>query len=526
LAIALVAGLGVGLLGVATVSAVNWMPGPSMLAARSNFALIELPSGRFLALGGVPDTGDIYDDRVEVLDAGLTAWADALSMPTVHRLAEHAMLLSTGEVLVAGESAGSMPPAAHLYDEVSDSWSSTANAPSLDRHSAQMTMLPSGRVLYSAGYSGGGGGPTYNSAEIYDPVTKLWSATGSLVKARFGHGAALLTTGPFAGQVMVCGGLDRATLIDTATCERFDPDTGLWSPAPTMGSPRAQFTLTLLSDGRLLAAGGQLTFGTNRSTAEVFDPAGSTWTALPNMQVPRARHTATLMPDGGVVVAGGVTAGPFTVATSSVERFDPVTNSWSDIGNLTIGRGNHAAVILPGARVLLAGGTGSSFAEKFASTEIFNPDSDADGVPDGADNCSLNANPGQENYDGDAQGDACDPDDDNDGILDASDKCPATLIGQAVDAFGCTPEQGLQVLEDLIGGYGLPTGTANSLAAPLNQALALLTDANPTNDGAACGKLAAFLNQVDAKAGSGQLTAAQAAELRDSAQAVMTFLGC
>jgi hypothetical protein len=53
-------------------------------------------------------------------------------------------------------------------------------------------------------------------------------------------------------------------------------------------------------------------------------------------------------------------------------------------------------------------------------------DTDGDGVPDlafdvGPDNCQFVWNPGQENTDGDAVGDACDPDDDNDGIPDLID---------------------------------------------------------------------------------------------------------
>ncbi len=518
-------GLVAGLLGAVTARAQDWTSGPSMLAARSHFAMVRLPSGRILALGGSTNI-DNYDNRTEVLDIGLTAWSSASPMPTAHIFAGHAVLLNTGKVLVAGGHRNSIPAAAHLYDEATDTWSATANPPSLNRHSAQMTLLPDGRVLYSAGYSGAFGGPTFASAEIYDPATNLWTATGSLATPRLGHGAVLLTTGPHAGQVLVCGGVDRVTLVDTATCERFDPNTDLWLPAPSMGGPHALFTLTPLMDGRLLAAGGQVTFATNRTTAEVFDPVSGSWTPVPNMAVPRARHTATLMPDGGVLVAGGVTASADIVGTPSVERFDPGTNTWMAVGALTTGRGNHDAVSLPGGRVLLAGGTGSSAAEKFASTEIFTPDTDGDGVLNHVDNCPTIANPGQANYDGDAQGDACDPDDDNDGVADATDNCPATPLGQAVDSLGCTPGQGLPYLQGLIAGYGLPGGTANSLNAPLNQALAILTDPNPSNDDAACGKLTAFMNQVNAKEANGQLTAAQAAELRDVAQAIWTFLGC
>ena len=76
--------------------------------------------------------------------------------------------------------------------------------------------------------------------------------------------------------------------------------------------------------------------------------------------------------------------------------------------------------------------TGTDFA-----TVKYVQDSDDDGIPDGFDNCPLESNPEQENYDGDPQGDVCDPDDDNDGILDVDDPFPMSESNPTVVINGC-----------------------------------------------------------------------------------------
>lgn len=72
-------------------------------------------------------------------------------------------------------------------------------------------------------------------------------------------------------------------------------------------------------------------------------------------------------------------------------------------------------------RPLDGDGNGTAVCDRGASE--FTLDSDGDGVPDATDNCPSVPNPGQQNNDGDAQGDACDPDDDNDGVPDTTDNC-------------------------------------------------------------------------------------------------------
>jgi len=60
-------------------------------------------------------------------------------------------------------------------------------------------------------------------------------------------------------------------------------------------------------------------------------------------------------------------------------------------------------------------------------------DTDGDTVADADDNCPANANPLQENQDGDALGDICDPDKDGDGADNGSDNCPVIVNADQAD---------------------------------------------------------------------------------------------
>jgi hypothetical protein len=73
---------------------------------------------------------------------------------------------------------------------------------------------------------------------------------------------------------------------------------------------------------------------------------------------------------------------------------------------------------------------------------------------------------------------------------------------------------------------GVSQSVKTSLTAPLKQASTILTDDNPNNDKSACGKLDAFINQVNAAERRGSLTAVQASELRTQAGNIRTELGC
>lgn len=108
--------------------------------------------------------------------------------------------------------------------------------------------------------------------------------------------------------------------------------------------------------------------------------------------------------------------------------------------------------------------------------------------------------------------------------LDAADNVDASPASFGLTVV--TPAQATQNLITAIDNMALLGGAANSLSAPLGQASQLLNDSNPSNDAAACGKLNAFISQVNVKVQNGQLTAAQANQLLKAVNAIKTGLGC
>jgi hypothetical protein len=162
--------------------------------------------------------------------------------------------------------------------------------------------------------------------------------------------------------------------------EIYDPATGLWTAAGDMSTKRWGFTITSLSDGRVLAAGGanagsECEFS---PTSDLFSPATGAWTVAGDMKVHRGFYRSITAPDGRVLFLGGEIAAPgmqCAITTASVEAFDPATNSFSTLGSLLLDRATQAVALLPDGRVLVAGG-GHDVSGRFTPTstaEIYDP---------------------------------------------------------------------------------------------------------------------------------------------------------
>ncbi len=342
---------------------------------------------------------------------GADSWTVTGTMVTP-RSGHTATLLPSGKVLVAG--GGTKPNAsAELYDPATGAWTVTGTMVT-PRSGHTATLLPSGKVLVA-----GGGTKPNASAELYDPATGAWTVTGTMVTPRSGHTATLLPS----GKVLVAGGFDitkRPAIGGSpeivATAELYDPSSGTWSATGSMSTSRRDHTATLLPDGTVLVVGGYRNAnpgGDERhpeplETAELYRPLTGVWTATGSMDAAMVDQGATLLPDGNVLAEYGTTElvrlydsgrgtwsdipfpdlGGFVAATllrdgtvlttfaaTDVELYDPGARSWTyrTSGSITFGIGATATLLHDGT-VLVAGGEMAAGGDTNAA-EVYHPGS-------------------------------------------------------------------------------------------------------------------------------------------------------
>jgi hypothetical protein len=265
-----------------------------------------LPNGTVLLAGGFVNSvwdygGNLSDNGAGLYDSNTGQFSSTGSM-AANRGDATATLLAGGKVLIAGGSSmdqtGPGLASAELYDPASGAFTPTGNMTDA-RFMQTATLLNNGKVLIAGGAVSNTAAPLA-AAELYDPSTGAFTNTGSMTIGREQHTATLLAD----GRVLIAGGeisSGSGNLQATASAEIYDPSTGSFSATGSMATARSFHTATLLPAGTVLVAGG----GDDNSTAEVFDPATGTFSITGGMEVGRSGHTATLLSNGSVLVAGG-----------------------------------------------------------------------------------------------------------------------------------------------------------------------------------------------------------------------------
>lgn len=378
----------------------KWTTTASLNKPRADFAAVPLAGGRALVTGGLDQgtagcgrgfgSGQQSFSSTYAYDPKSGIWVRGGLLHTA-RTAPSAAVLPDGRILVAGG-----------YFYTGDT--------------SARVVAPQGRLAaYRPGWTAGAApgiladvepppvGTGLATAELYDPASGSWSATGSMTYARFGAAAATLADGRVLIVGSGSGGDSGVAKVDErayVTAEIYDPKIGRftlagslppidWAALSKLGitdpgivpgfapAPADPGSLVALADGGALLVGhtGSWKHQGLVSRAFRFDAQARNWTATgqpfvavedpssgASQQTPgvgRLHALAARLPDGRVLVAGGASTYESSpgITTASVELYDPATNAWSALPSMPGPRSAGAIVTLHDGSPLLVGGT-------------------------------------------------------------------------------------------------------------------------------------------------------------------------
>ena len=343
----------------------------SMKEARRDASATLLKDGRVLIVGGIhsgdPGGGGVLKSA-ELYDPATGTFTLTGSM-NVARYSASLTTLADGRVLVVGgnDVLTNDVPSAELYDPATGQFTATTSTVSPHESGTEIssTLLRDGRVfILGCGSSWACSGGQW-SADLYDPSTGQFTAVGQLPEALFIWTTTLLND----GRVLIAGGNLSAASVPSVPIEGgqgwgtlvpgpsliFDPATDMFAATGAMAGQFSLHTATLLPNGRVLLIEGYNIPG-HALSGELYDAATGKFTATADMGITGALPTATLLADGKVLLAGGADIGQSSLDARTVLLYDPSTGEFNPGGSTLVPRREHTATLLSDGRVLLAGG--------------------------------------------------------------------------------------------------------------------------------------------------------------------------
>lgn len=286
-----------------------WSSTSDMRSPSEALGLAMLLDGRVLAAGGegVFGPGGSTWVHSEIFDPSSGMWTTTTGLPRYHHAFAPLVVLNDGRGFIAGGWAPGEPAthATEFFDPSTGTWSDGPRLPPENLAAHVATLLSDGMVLVAGGYNGTTlwvPNSVGASAEafLFDPAgAGRWIGVPSMSTPRWASAAVRLGD----GRVLVLGGQNHITgYLNSA--EIFDPSVRRWTAtAGTLTYPRAWPRALLLPDGRVLVVGGNTAAAVAQT--ELFDPATGMFTDAGSLMYPRQLSSAASLRCGAVVVAGG-----------------------------------------------------------------------------------------------------------------------------------------------------------------------------------------------------------------------------
>ncbi|MGA7292489.1 MAG: kelch repeat-containing protein [Terriglobales bacterium] len=176
-------------------------------------------------------------------------------------------------------------------------------------------------MIYVVG--GYAGGPVVADNQIYNPVTNSWSS-GAPIPTATAQGAAAVVK----NVLYVFGGSDNGGATVTNASWAYNQKKNTWSSIAAMPTARCSET-AVVADNIIYVIGGYN--GNRLSTVEAYNPATNTWTEEAGLLLGKSEISAGLFgtaKTGYTIVAADGFSGS---DTGNNEGYDVATNTWRSL---------------------------------------------------------------------------------------------------------------------------------------------------------------------------------------------------
>jgi len=253
-----------------------------------------------------------------------TTWSSIASLPG-EREFPAAVSDGTSAYIINGvDAAGTSQNTLYRYNPSTDTYTTLANSSSSTPTWNHAAAYLNGKIYKIGGYTSSAGTSASTSAvEIYDIASNTWSNGAPYPIAQGWMSAFVL-----GNYIYVAGGLAAETgSVPSTKTYRYDPSSNTWDDASIADLPVSRWapasTVTPYVGTWVLAGGyvgGSLAANLS-NTAVKWDPATNTWSDLPNMSQARARMTGAVLNGSFYVVGGRSSAGGFAGTTDNQKLF-------------------------------------------------------------------------------------------------------------------------------------------------------------------------------------------------------------
>lgn len=210
-------------------------------------------------------------------------------------------------------------------------------------------LLWNGKVIMAGGTDQEIYGPGSNKVKQYNTSTKTWEPLPSMLDYRWYPAMTQLAD----GRLLIVGGGGLNNPVRVNTSELYNPITGITEWADTVAIRMEQSPILTLYSGKVL-----MTF----RPPQLFDPTTKQWSLASDFvqgnRMPNGDHVdheLVHLPEGDVIAIGFK---PFPAGSGGnlVERYDPITNTWTLRSNFAPLRSRPETVLLPDRHILTLAG--------------------------------------------------------------------------------------------------------------------------------------------------------------------------